>query len=206
MCHHFACVLTNDRAFWLLRSNSHTEIHHAHKLCDAGCRGVNIVNTELWPPVDPAQVENLDAWEYHLDQDQTPEWYDVAETAARVRGAASLARSIDPVLWALYTASTQQRDYTAEQRTAILGNRIAGADLSGAYLARANLARANLSGANLSGADLSGANLARANLARADLFGAHLARANLSGAYRISTDTEIAGWRVDNSRLRRSKD
>jgi hypothetical protein len=185
MCNFFSAVLTAERAFWLPRSNSHEDIIEAHEIHMDGTHGVNGVRAELYPPKDPATVDNLNAWRYHLDQDLRPEWYNEEDAAKRMRGAASLARSIDPVQWRVVTAASPRVHWTEEQRKTVLGEKrlvLPGINLARAYLDQANLAGANLARANLAWADLAGANLARANLAWANLAGANLARANLARA------------------------
>jgi hypothetical protein len=94
---------------------------------------------------------------------------------------------------------------------------LAQANLEGAVLWRANADNANLQEASLQQAHLEGAFLRTANLRgavlwQASLRGAHLEGADLRdtllqdvalhGAWRLHTDPEIAGWRVEDGRLR----
>ena len=221
MCEFFSACITSDRVFWLPRSSSHEDIIDAHKLHVDGSRGPNAVRAELMPPLDAATVADLDTWRYRLDQDTRPDWYDEHDAAKRMRGAAELARQIDPVLWRVQTAASRQVDWTGEQRAEIVGTdrivlpgvqlsvanltgaNLRGANLTRAYLNGANLTGADLYGADLYGADLYGADLIRANLTRANLPGANLNGANLRGAY-YPIGNLPAGWVRDGAYLTRA--
>jgi hypothetical protein len=167
LCNFFSAVILPSVVRWLPRSSSHEDIIDAHQIPMDGARGPRGVRAELLPPIDPATVDDLSTWEYRLDQDVVPEWYVADDCAARIRGAAELARQIDPVAWSVLTAATRARAWTGAQRTAVLGS------------AHVRFSLANLRGANLCGANLCGADLREANLCGADLCGANLCGAEI---------------------------
>ena len=84
MCKPASFVLTKTRAYWSEDGDSHEDIISEHSLHADGPRGPNIVHVEVVP-----QEENyaapLDQWQYNVDQDVLPDWYDAdaAESMAR---------------------------------------------------------------------------------------------------------------------------
>jgi hypothetical protein len=86
MCKPASFVLTKDRVFWSMHTDSHTEIIDEFGLHEDGARGPNVVKVEISP-----DNERLDSdpgtWVYKLDQDRTPEWYDAEECERRARAA-----------------------------------------------------------------------------------------------------------------------
>jgi hypothetical protein len=85
MCRPASFVLTKDRVFWSRKTESHTEIVSEFELHEDGSRGVNVVKIELVPPDGEDLTCDLAKWEYHLDQDRVPDWYDAAKCEKRAR-------------------------------------------------------------------------------------------------------------------------
>jgi len=84
MCHPASFVLTKDRVYWSLRTDSHTEIIAEHGLHEDGARGVNVAKVEI-RPADGRLDSDPAGWRYKLDQDYTPDWYDAADCERRAR-------------------------------------------------------------------------------------------------------------------------
>jgi hypothetical protein len=86
MCKPASFVLTKDRVFWSMHTDSHTEIIDEYGLHEDGARGPNVVKVEISP--DNEQLDSdPGTWVYKLDQDITPEWYDAEECERRARAA-----------------------------------------------------------------------------------------------------------------------
>ena len=86
MCKPASMILTKDRAFWSLLTDSHEDIIAEFALHADGARGPNIVRVEITPP-DSRMDMPLDQWTYQVDQDTLPDWYDAADGEARTRAA-----------------------------------------------------------------------------------------------------------------------
>ena len=78
MCELASFVITKGpKSWWSEKSDSHTEIITEHKLHADGIRGTNIVNVEICPPNGDLSLP-LSKWQYKVDQDEVPGWYDEA--------------------------------------------------------------------------------------------------------------------------------
>lgn len=102
MCNPASFVLTKDRVFWSMFSDSHETIieefglHESSRLLEP-----NILRLEITPPIvmnkycdkRPNFAAPLDTWNYKVDQDIMPPWYD-AETA-KVRATMALKEWYD---------------------------------------------------------------------------------------------------------------
>ena len=91
MCNFFSAVLTKDEAFWG-ESDSHEAIirgeNQKHQPLHAdGSKGPNVLRTELLPSVKTKKLEDFDSYEFVIDQDILPAWYDKADAAARTLAA-----------------------------------------------------------------------------------------------------------------------
>ena len=86
MCYPASFVLTKDRVFWSMLTDSHTEIVAEFGLHEDGVRGVNLVKIEI-SPRDGNLASDPATWVYKLDQDRAPVWYDAAECERRARAA-----------------------------------------------------------------------------------------------------------------------
>ena len=87
MCKFASFVLTKGEEFWSEKSDSHEEIIGEHKLHADGARGPNILRVEISPTAKIKVWPSLKAWEYRVDQDRMPEWFDVKECEKRTRAA-----------------------------------------------------------------------------------------------------------------------
>ena len=86
MCQPASFVVTKDRVFWSLRTDSHSEIVTEYELHEHGSHGPKIVNVEITPP-DGDFTRPLTEWVYKVDQDILPDWHDNADTESRSRDA-----------------------------------------------------------------------------------------------------------------------
>jgi len=99
MCKYASFVLTKDKAFWSKNTESHEEIICEFNLCetDSTKTRINILRVEI----SPVKIfSNLSKWEYKVDQDLRPEWFDAAECEKRTRAA--LKKKIGPKLMARF--------------------------------------------------------------------------------------------------------
>jgi hypothetical protein len=88
MCKFASFVLTKDREYWLAESDSHEEIISKNGLHADGALGPNILRIELTPPAE--DWSDFGAWNYRIDQDMGPEWYDAEKDEKRARAALAL--------------------------------------------------------------------------------------------------------------------
>ena len=86
MCQPASFVVTKDRVFWSLRTDSHSEIIAEYELHEHGSHGPKIVKVEITPP-DGDFTRPLTEWVYKVDQDILPDWHDNADTESRSRNA-----------------------------------------------------------------------------------------------------------------------
>jgi hypothetical protein len=87
MCKPAGFIVTKDAVFWSKTTDSHEDIIAEFGLHPDGARGPNICRVELIPAdglywTDPA------TWEFNVDQDIRPEWFDLEEATRRVKAAA----------------------------------------------------------------------------------------------------------------------
>ena len=87
MCKFASFVLTKGEEFWSDKSDSHEEIIRENNLHADGVRGPNILRVEISPTNKIKIWPSLKAWDYRVDQDQMPEWFDAAECEKRTREA-----------------------------------------------------------------------------------------------------------------------
>lgn len=88
MCNPASFVLTKDKCFWSITSESHLDIIKEHKLHADGVRGPNTVAVEISPPNGNLSLP-LAEWKYKCEQDIMPSWYDAADGERRAREALS---------------------------------------------------------------------------------------------------------------------
>ncbi len=86
MCAFASFVVTRDRVFWSRHTDGHTDIQQEHKLCEAGVRGANVVNIEIAPPAAGIGAP-LEEWQFRVDQDMLPDWWNAADGEKRARVA-----------------------------------------------------------------------------------------------------------------------
>jgi len=78
MCNPASFVVTKDQVYWSRFCDDHGKIIRKHELHEDGARGPNIVRVEINPP-DGDFCPDLDSWEFRVDQDILPKWWDAAE-------------------------------------------------------------------------------------------------------------------------------
>ena len=87
MCRPASFVVTKAKVFWGLRTESHEEIISENRLKEMSVRGTpTFVRVEIVPPKDDWTAP-IRKWEYRLDQDLRPQWYDPADCERRTRAA-----------------------------------------------------------------------------------------------------------------------
>ena len=87
MCEFASFVLTKEREFWLDHKDSHSAIIAYHKLNEWGAHGPNIVKVEISPTDKIKKWPSLKAWEFFVDQDVMPDWFDIDVVEKRTRAA-----------------------------------------------------------------------------------------------------------------------
>jgi hypothetical protein len=91
MCNFFSAVLTKNEVFWG-ESDSHEAIirgeNQKHQPLHAdGSKGPNVLRTELRPSAKTRKLEDFASYEFVIDQDVMPVWYDKANADERTRAA-----------------------------------------------------------------------------------------------------------------------
>jgi hypothetical protein len=101
MCKFLSGVLTKDKCFFSLNTDSHEEIIKEFNLYHTGVRGCNVVRIELTPPEKDRAFDfraKPSKWIYRVDEDlnwDKPEWYDAKNGEDMARGeAASILKQI----------------------------------------------------------------------------------------------------------------
>ena len=87
MCNFASIVLTRDKELYLLTSDSHTDIIERFGVHEDGSRGPNILRVEISPPSDLKRFDDYSRWQYKIDQDLMPEWFDPKADEERAREA-----------------------------------------------------------------------------------------------------------------------
>ena len=79
MCNFASFVITKGpKVWWLPKSDSHEKTIREYKLHADGLKGPNVVRVEIVPKNGNLSLP-LPSWEYKLDQDTLPSWYDAEE-------------------------------------------------------------------------------------------------------------------------------
>ena len=86
MCRFFSAVLTKDREFWH-ESDSHETIIRESGLHADGAKGANILRVELVPSAKTRTLEDFSSYDFKIDQDLLPEWFDRVDAELRTREA-----------------------------------------------------------------------------------------------------------------------
>ena len=86
MCDFASFVLTKDKVFWS-DSNSHTDIIEEFGLHEDGANGPNILKVEIFPTTKIKSLRDYNNWEFIIDQDIMPEWYNKYLDESRTRKA-----------------------------------------------------------------------------------------------------------------------
>ena len=87
MCNFASFVLTKDKVFWSDNSDSHTDIIKEFGLHEYGANGPNILKVEIFPTTKIKYLRDYDNWEFKIDQDIMPEWYNKDLDESRTRKA-----------------------------------------------------------------------------------------------------------------------
>ena len=82
MCNFLSAITLKDGSIRIGPTDSHSEIIDFHKIKETGIRGVQLVKLELVPEdlQDP-----ISKWEFIVDQDLIPEWFDREKVEKRFR-------------------------------------------------------------------------------------------------------------------------
>ena len=86
MCNFASFVLTKDKVFWS-DSDSHTDIIEEFELHEDGANGPNILKVEIIPTPKIKSLLDYDNWNFKIDQDIMPEWYNKDLDKSRTRKA-----------------------------------------------------------------------------------------------------------------------
>ena len=95
MCEFASFVLDKTHEYYLQTSNRHTEIIEHYKLREMHPNGLDaaILKVEITPPPENRKAP-IDQWNFRIDQDIMPTWFDAADAETRTR-AALARRSAD---------------------------------------------------------------------------------------------------------------
>ena len=87
MCNPASFVLTKDKVFFSLKSESHQDIIEENNLHADGVRGANILACEI-SPLNGDLSSDPETWEFHVDEHYpVPEWFDAERDETRARSA-----------------------------------------------------------------------------------------------------------------------
>ena len=84
MCQAASFVLTENEVYFSEKTDSHEEIISENGLVTDGAAGPNILRIEINPTKD---LLDLSSWEFRIDQDEKPKWFDAECDEARARSA-----------------------------------------------------------------------------------------------------------------------
>jgi hypothetical protein len=87
MCKFASFVLTKDQELYLPTSDSHEDIINHFSLHADGVRGPNILRVEIVPGAELKRFSDYKAWQYRVDQDTRPAWFDAKGDEKRARAA-----------------------------------------------------------------------------------------------------------------------
>jgi len=86
MCKPASMVLTKDKVFWSMNTDSHEDIIAEYKLHADGKHCPNILRVEIVPP-DGDMTKPPSKWVFGYDQDVLPKWADAEHDEKRTRVA-----------------------------------------------------------------------------------------------------------------------
>jgi hypothetical protein len=90
MCKPASLIITKERVFWSAKADSHEDIIREFDLKDEVAGKITIVRVEITPPGGDMSLP-LDQWQFHLDQDLLPVWYEKAPEKQQGRAMDALA-------------------------------------------------------------------------------------------------------------------
>ena len=85
MCKFASFVLTKENVYWLPKDESHENIIKEFKLVELFGGKPQIVRVEITP--NKETIGELDTWQFKIDQDILPDWYDQDTDELRTRAA-----------------------------------------------------------------------------------------------------------------------
>ena len=86
MCEPASLIITKEKVFFSLLSDSHEDIIRENSLHEGNAISTNILRIEILPP-DGDMRKPLKEWIFVLDQDMMPEWFNKKEDEKRARSA-----------------------------------------------------------------------------------------------------------------------
>jgi hypothetical protein len=87
MCNFASFVLTKDSIFWCDESDSHENIISENSLHADGVAGPNVLRVEISPTKNVTDLMDFASWQYKVDQDIMPCWFDAITCETRTREA-----------------------------------------------------------------------------------------------------------------------
>ena len=90
MCRPASLIITKERVFWSAKTDSHEQIIREFDLKDEVAGKITLVRVEITPPGGDLSLP-LDQWQFHLDQDLLPAWYEKAAEEHQGRAMDALA-------------------------------------------------------------------------------------------------------------------
>ena len=85
MCRPASMIATKGKVFWSTKSEGHEDIIEEYELKERDIRdNIRFVRIEIIPPSNDFRLPFRE-WEYHLDQDILPDWYDAKDVEKRCR-------------------------------------------------------------------------------------------------------------------------
>jgi phage gp45-like len=123
MCEAASLVITTDKVFWSLKSDAHEEIIREFGLKDEVANRITLVRVEITPP-NGDWAAPLCQWQYKVDQDLLPEWYekDPDKQESRARAALKYWFSAKVFLSGNHTIHDQQAYCFGNSTATLWGN------------------------------------------------------------------------------------
>jgi len=84
MCNPASFIVTKDQTFWSKKTDSHEEIISELNLVEIVASKTTLVRVEITPDGGDLTLP-IDQWQYRVDQDILPDWYDAEEVEKRCR-------------------------------------------------------------------------------------------------------------------------
>ena len=84
MCAPASFIVTKEKVFWSERSDAHEDIIEDHKLCELVTGKITFARVEITPPSGDFHAPLAD-WQFCIDQDMLPAWWNARDAEKRVR-------------------------------------------------------------------------------------------------------------------------
>ena len=75
MCQPASLIITRNKVFWSRKTDSHDEIMREFGLNDEVANKITLVKVEITPPNGNMRIP-IEQWQYQVDQDLLPDWYE----------------------------------------------------------------------------------------------------------------------------------